>query len=27
MYWWVLNFAVCGAFLLLWTRRKKPADS
>jgi hypothetical protein len=27
MYWWVLNFAVCGAFLLLWARRKKSADS
>ncbi len=27
MYWWVLNFAVCGAFLLLWTRRKKGSDS
>lgn len=24
--WWVLNFAVCGAFLLLWARRKKNAD-
>jgi hypothetical protein len=27
MYWWVLNFAVCGAFLLLWARRKKRPDS
>jgi len=26
-YWWVLNFAVCGAFLLLWARRKKPSES
>jgi hypothetical protein len=26
-YWWVLNFAVCGAFLLLWTRRKKRTES
>jgi hypothetical protein len=26
LYWWVLNFAVCGAFLMLWARRKKPAD-
>ena len=25
--WWVLNFAVCGAFLLLWTRRRKGADT
>jgi hypothetical protein len=24
--WWVLNFAVCGAFLWLWARRRKPAD-
>jgi hypothetical protein len=24
--WWVLNFAVCGAFLWLWARRKKPAE-
>lgn len=27
VYWWVLNFAVCGAFLLLWARRKKRTDS
>jgi hypothetical protein len=26
-YWWVLNFAVCGAFLVLWARRKKRAES
>jgi hypothetical protein len=26
MYWWVLNFAVCGAFLLLWARRKKRTE-
>ncbi len=25
--WWVLNFAVCGAFLVLWARRRKRADS
>jgi hypothetical protein len=25
--WWVLNFAVCGAFLVLWARRKKRAES
>ncbi len=24
--WWVLNFAVCGAFLVLWARRRKSAD-
>ncbi|MFI4890268.1 MAG: hypothetical protein ACHQIL_07030 [Steroidobacterales bacterium] len=24
--WWILNFAVCGAFLVLLARRKKPAD-
>ena len=27
LYWWVLNFAVCGAFLLLWARRKKRTES
>jgi hypothetical protein len=27
MYWWVLNFAVCGAFLVLWARRKKRTES
>jgi hypothetical protein len=25
--WWVLNFAVCGAFLVLWARRRKRADA
>ena len=24
--WWVLNFAVCGAFLVLWARRRKNAE-
>jgi hypothetical protein len=24
--WWVLNFAVCGAFLVLWARRRKRAE-
>jgi hypothetical protein len=24
--WWVLNFGVCIAFLMLWTRRKKRAE-
>ena len=25
--WWMLNFAVCGAFLVLWARRRKRAES
>jgi hypothetical protein len=25
--WWVLNFAVCGGFLVLWARRRKRADT
>jgi hypothetical protein len=24
--WWVLNFAVCIGFLMLWNRRRKPAE-
>ncbi|HLW25732.1 MAG TPA: hypothetical protein VKT22_15360 [Steroidobacteraceae bacterium] len=24
--WWVLNFAVCIGFLMLWNRRRKKAD-
>ena len=24
--WWVLNFAVCGAFLVLWARRRKNTE-
>ena len=25
--WWILNFAVCGAFLVIWSRRGKKADA
>ncbi len=25
--WWVLNFAVCGAFLVVWSRRGRKADA
>lgn len=25
LWWWVLNFAVCAGFLLLWSRRRKAA--
>jgi hypothetical protein len=25
--WWVLNFAVCGAFLVLWSRRGRKASA
>ena len=25
--WWVLNFAVCIGFLMLWKRRRKPAEA
>ena len=25
--WWILNFAVCGAFLVLWSRRGKKTDA
>ncbi len=25
--WWVLNFAVCGGFLVLWSRRKRSDES
>ncbi len=25
LWWWVLNFAVCTGFLLLWSRRRKNA--
>jgi len=25
LWWWVLNFAVCGGFLMLLSRRRKPA--
>jgi hypothetical protein len=24
--WWVLNFAVCIGFLMLWNRRRKPVE-
>lgn len=26
LWWWVLNFAVCTGFLLLWSRRRKTAS-
>ena len=25
--WWILNFAVCGAFLVVWSRRGKKAEA
>jgi hypothetical protein len=25
LWWWVLNFAVCTGFLILWSRRRKTA--
>jgi hypothetical protein len=27
LWWWVLNFAVCIGFLMLWSRRRKGAQS
>jgi hypothetical protein len=27
MWWWALNFGVCAGFLVLWSRRKKSAES
>jgi hypothetical protein len=27
MWWWVLNFGVCAGFLMLWSRRKKSAET
>ena len=27
LWWWALNFGVCAGFLVLWSRRRKKADS
>jgi hypothetical protein len=27
MWWWALNFGVCAGFLVLWSRRRKSAES